>query len=893
MPTAIATYSALARSQASKGIKYIKINKIDNQGNDNTLSLYALEKLVVPFDDFGNLEFVVQSITEFPTYYLYRVNNTVLGYNTDTFKSPTLPSSSVSNSLLTAGSSSVGPFYNYTNTTGSISSGGLYNFGNGGYSVTVSCSFSASATVVTHENFYLIFTGSSGETSKILFSPRGGSPGSGSYTGSFSFVPTPNQTLGVAFGSSSVNINFNLPSITFTVTQDTTSSIDGSTLNHSFSASAYTGSNKLYINDGGQWSGAGLSSSIDTLSYFNSSSGKYIFGDTPNIKIYFTASVNFENGLQGSFELRRNASDSILGITTVFAPGTYYLTGSFEPLEADQVQLFIFDENSSGIPFTGSNIQWSFTQSQAPRSEDKQVLLSPYLTGKFIDGDCDVLMNNVFDAQPNTFYQDVDYSTNGIIAVNFQNILDGTATPSTVKEYYYHLKRHSRPRYEGSKLEGALVNEFTLGDISYGKDPVINNQSIYFAYFDYLNDLNFEYKDKTSAHIIHLIDEQGNIYQPSSTGLYNDNIQYNFGKKARIIPNKLASGSIINFSGLKDVINTTKYPVPVLFSQTGSGFNSASKIEFSNFSTEIIPNYSLNVYTNTYVPGTSPFILDLTSNNTSPGSGISSSFSGDYNQIVVTSNKTKFNINVTLYASLIAAPAISSNGAMFEIQESQDSGTTWNTLSSTFFIIYNGVIPHTFSANNITPVNGYRYRYKVTSVPHIVNVYSANITTTQTYQTTGISASLAVGPYWTTGSLSKNILTGSQFTSTLYSRVQSGSATSGYNNNNIVPFIIQSNDEVRFEGDESQLYSISSVLNPIDSGSGGITYLFLNKDIVDGTNLDSFFIRRMNEDPNSIILNMSADSNGSGFLFPQYPTKQLSDNFSNIVKSLKEKNIIP
>ena len=210
-----------------KGIKYIKINRFDEQGNDNTLSLQELTNVRLSLDDLGIVDFPVLTIAEYPDYYLYFIANTNLSTSTERFKSPTSPTTSTNTYLLTAGNNTSPIFSGYTDTTGSVGANGTYSFINGGLPITATCYFSASASPgVFKETFYILFTGSNGisKTSRILNTGTG--VVTGLYSASISYIPTSNSTLGIAFASSSINVNFNLPSIDFRITQDITSSIN-------------------------------------------------------------------------------------------------------------------------------------------------------------------------------------------------------------------------------------------------------------------------------------------------------------------------------------------------------------------------------------------------------------------------------------------------------------------------------------------------------------------------------------------------------------------------------------------------------------------------------------------------------------------------------------------
>jgi hypothetical protein len=64
-------------------IDYIKINRFDNQGNDNTVSLQELDTLRIKFSDAGVIDFPLFTISEYPTYYLYTtyVNGNITSTN--------------------------------------------------------------------------------------------------------------------------------------------------------------------------------------------------------------------------------------------------------------------------------------------------------------------------------------------------------------------------------------------------------------------------------------------------------------------------------------------------------------------------------------------------------------------------------------------------------------------------------------------------------------------------------------------------------------------------------------------------------------------------------------------------------------------------------------------
>jgi hypothetical protein len=82
---------------------------------------------------------------------------------------------------------------------------------------------------------------------------------------------------------------------------------------------------------------------------------------------------------------------------------------------------------------------------------------------------------------------------------------------------------------------------------------------------------------------------------------------------------------------------------------------------------------------------------------------------------------------------------------------------------------------------------------------------------------------------------------------------------------------------------------IGSIAN-IAGGNKSLV-LTLDRDIVDGTDLNSFLIRRFEPHPNFVVIDNQVLS-GSGFLFPEFSTNELRQNFDNISVSLRERTLI-
>lgn len=67
----------------SQGVKFIKIARVDNQGNDNTLSLQELNNIRIKFNDVGVVDYPITSIAKYDDYFLFGIAPTNITSSTD------------------------------------------------------------------------------------------------------------------------------------------------------------------------------------------------------------------------------------------------------------------------------------------------------------------------------------------------------------------------------------------------------------------------------------------------------------------------------------------------------------------------------------------------------------------------------------------------------------------------------------------------------------------------------------------------------------------------------------------------------------------------------------------------------------------------------------------
>ena len=132
-------------------------------------------------------------------------------------------------------------------------------------------------------------------------------------------------------------------------------------------------------------------------------------------------------------------------------------------------------------------------------------------------------LNNVMDARTSPNYLTIDYSANPILPVNLNYLtaslianLNTNAFPflrATVQDSNYTLKRHINPRYNGSKLFSSQYNVYNNGDKSFGNSPVIDYNSVKFAYFKEITSQSLTFPGRVNANIKYLIDSASNVIE--------------------------------------------------------------------------------------------------------------------------------------------------------------------------------------------------------------------------------------------------------------------------------------------------------------------------------------------------------------------------------------------
>jgi hypothetical protein len=225
--------------------------------------------------------------------------------------------------------------------------------------------------------------------------------------------------------------------------------------------------------------------------------------------------VDYSGSIETAFMTGSNGLDEVLN--TDFTSSVQYISGSITQNHTDKRELFTGELGGTIITVhsqTLENIVYELndlplSSSQAINENFYRLPLNP-------------ILNNVIQARTTPQYLDIDYSYNPILPVNNLYLTDSLLSSlrdlhpilnAAVQDSNYSLYRHVTPRYNGSKLTGASYNTHTPGDISYGSDPVINLNSVKFAYFNEITSQSLTLPGRSNVNIKYLIDSASSVIE--------------------------------------------------------------------------------------------------------------------------------------------------------------------------------------------------------------------------------------------------------------------------------------------------------------------------------------------------------------------------------------------
>ena len=490
------------------------------------------------------------------------------------------------------------------------------------------------------------------------------------------------------------------------------------------------------------------------------------------------------------------------------------------------------------------------------------------------------------------------------------------------------------PQLTDNDPQGFLLGSNIIGDFNtttnngsgYGAYSAAEKNQTYFAYFSSVGGTGPEIIDQTSYFIKYIIDAQGNVVAPQPNSIDILNMLQNF-EASRVVNVTSLEGTTLftTLLGSKQITNIGRIQ-PILITETGSGRTDyVTTMSFSagpgGVGLDSAYNYAFSAtkVASAYISNTSFATLDFGSTSSNSGSNYNNSsyiytFPND-----TTSQGTQVTFRTTLrITSAFSGPNQSgrSNYIRIQIQRSVDGGTNYSPLELTDGVytrlnLFNDGFTANVSAQtkplNFNTGDKIRVQYSVDSggVENQLRIIAADnnqstlFTNTQTY----ISDNFITSPFWTIGtyttasndftvitaSLGLTGLNQSQYTQV----TPAASATFGFSNITL-PFTPEPGDFIRFEYDPSNVHTIYENMTT----TNGNLALKVVPPVPSGSILDHFCIYRVNPNAgNQIILNVLKPTGTTGqpltgFIKPQYMSKELEDNFTTIIQKLVAEGII-
>ena len=706
------------------------------------------------------------------------------------------------------------------------------------------------------------------------------------------------------------------------------SATDNEILNYIFSANLSTTSQLTNVSPFGDviinWGAVN-----NPLGYFQTyaqgssfGGGAFTVGKAANTRINIFANYTFFMGFGTSttISLVSNIRGILTSTSITQANPSGFISHSLPNLYDNEIIRIQITPDLSGFAWL-TNLALAiqptiFAQSVSPTL----TILEPILPPNFYNSSCNAIINNATENRFSLDHLKVDYPYVSITAQNAQAIINGSAVRAQVQDSNYTSLRHINPRYNGSRLIGAQLNEFTPGDISYGKTAVIEQNQKYFGYFDWVGAFEPELKGATAAHVIYLIDAQGNAIptrEDFDKGRYYD-LVYNFerDKNALIslkVPEEVPSLKTMN--GLKRVLYSGADITPIVHTDGGVNYNAGNvPVGVASIKFAII-GFDTGNYPGAYM---TVGLKNLRDNSVL----VDSTFSSTQNGL-----KT---VNLTIPGLLQVGdnlqPFINAPSSWQTVPTSQT--TTWIlTLLGNPPTLLNTSISrqlNSLNPNTTDPYNGWSGGFYGSYL--VTNNFITALNTTYNNPAltfTELSFNIIKGinaPFWTsTGSnyiessgnvnailpnnsspMSLAVLNANnQSSSSIYSYIQTTPTRdqTGYDEVT-TPFTVEIGDQFRFGYDENNMYTVVSQSFSFP-GLGLISNrIFFDRNIstsgLTDYELNRFLIRRVIPDPALIIFEYTKPQGigADGFIYPAAIPDELENNIDKVQEKLKRDNVI-
>ena len=664
----------------------------------------------------------------------------------------------------------------------------------------------------------------------------------------------------------------------------------------------------------------------------NATSGKIIWNSgnrqapgIGSIKEYFVSviwiSETSENGTEMQTALSNLSPGNEITLTVSYGEFTGFVTNYYTktvtlPISdisgagSGKWRIKIDNDTSPTLISTG----FTFIYQPSGTGINSDVILNPLLnTPNFVNSDFNAVIGNATDIREGTLYQDIDYSSNATTPVNFEQLISGSATKAIVPDSNYSTKRITTPRYDGSR---STSNNFNLpsNNGGLGALPNVEQDRAYFAYFNWVGGTAPEWgnglEDRSALSVRYFIDGDSNVIEPinDSNGVNLSITRQTFTEgETGVLSFDDESGASANFSNLtgnQTIFKSGKTITPIIYSQTesissvspGGHTGSLTFVQGDQQQSTSIQDYRLTsnasnpttLFNGVYVEYSNTSIEGAHADVYNPAPNV-------WGYKVVNSSPSSNNVTLNLNATLEVNSAVNKQVTV-QFYKSTNNGSTFSAVGSSKTKDFNDVTYGglSISYSTTTASTNDIFSLKVINTTGDPGPLTVNSNSQFTVTQTPPPSLGSTTSYWTKSGNVLTLASGVGGLNSFYGQKQEDITGSGFLNI-INDFILQPvdgetgtlGDEIRFEGTETQTYTITAVsnTNPIQ--------ITVDRDIT-ATNINWFLVRRYVDAPGNIIIEADKPAGGTspGFFMPQYATKGIEDNFDTVIQKLKKDQLI-
>ncbi len=682
------------------------------------------------------------------------------------------------------------------------------------------------------------------------------------------------------------------------------------------------------------------------LGYLDSTTGVYTPNNTPNVKLYFTASLTQSNTSNVTVGIYEYPSYNV--VTTKFyntGINNITFTGSFTPVEGTSYVLVI---NNPGTNKNITNIQFSISPSPGVSIISGTPLLtvfSPDFNQDFFYNEWNALYGNADGLEYDKNFMKAIYETGQSIPSNQEQILSGSAERAPVKPYNYALKAQTLPRYEGVRSTSPDFNQNSISG-GYGTLPNVESTRTVFAYCDYIGSWIPEHMEASNAHVKYLIDTNENVIIPNTSqySLYIN--QDAFISREKISISSGDNGSILypyrniirGASRIEPILYTQKSFSPIAFTSSinlynGLAFGNTTDVTRKSFlrplNTSQPPNTPANTFIGQIIPscwievigtpggaggGCDGFNLyydpaqTSTSSFSNPGSFLYNIIPTIVNEATDLIVKSSFEIYNPWTTSTVCDIYLNTGQrqikkstvvlpyqfATIEFEEYLLCGVDFKIYDTMNFEISNVGTPQCYLQNELWLTTKSYFNVFQNPLPNPLPPISASIWNFPTSASWNQQSSSDAGIIYIPNTASLlNVYYG------VPGIRQDDISGSGFNPI-VLDWSIKTGDEFRYIGREDKVFEVKKVYSPDDnsteriSSTGSLEVHFTSNIPIGSFSLNEFLIRRYTDDPSAILFEGFKPPNSSGpyVVKPEFIDRILDQKIDKIITDLTQKGLL-